>query len=369
MACETFENPGPVPGTRREHVVCRFGAAGARPKAFIQASTHADELAAILCADHLRRLLEEADAAGRIRGEVVLVPAANPAGLAQVALGHHVGRYHLPSGRNFNRAWPDGTPEVMARRQEFGADAAENGRRVREIVGRWLEGREARGEDAAHKLFLMKLAHDADLVLDLHTDLDSELHLYIDPDHWPGLADLAGLLDARVVMLARHSGGAPFEESVAAPFIALREAGVAVDLPVTVTVELRGRQDVSDELAARDAAALFDFLVLRGVISGEASAPAFSGVAAPLEATAHVFAPEGGVIVYRRELGARVEAGEVIAEILDPFTGRRVPARTPASGRLFTRNLSRLAQAGDSIAKVQGETPLSDRRKGALMLD
>ncbi len=369
MPCERREGGSPVPGTRREHVLCRFGAAGARPKVFIQASTHADELAAALCADHLRRLLEAAEAAGRIRGEVVLVPAANPAGLAQVLLGHHMGRYHLPTGRNFNRHWPDATQAVMARRKDFGHDAEENVRRVRRIVGAWLAEQEPRGEDACHRLELMKLAHDADIVLDLHTDLEAKLHLYLDPDHWPGLSDLAGLLDAAVVMLARHSGGAPFEETVAAPFIALRESGVAVDLPVTVTAELRGQADVSDELAGRDAAALFDFLVLRGVIAGEASAPVFSGVAAPLEATAHVFAPAGGIIVYRCAPGMQVQAGEVIAEILDPFSGHRVEARSPVAGRLFTRNISRLAHAGDAIAKVQGDTPLAGRRKGALMLD
>src|SRR5262249_10130171 len=64
----------PAPGTERHVVVRRYGEPGARPKAYIQASTHADELPAMLTAHHLARLLDEAADEGRIRGEIMLVP-------------------------------------------------------------------------------------------------------------------------------------------------------------------------------------------------------------------------------------------------------------------------------------------------------
>ncbi len=369
MACETFELPAASPGQRHMLTVCRFGTPGAGDKAYIQASTHADEVPAALAAMHLRGLLEKAEREGRIRGEVVLVPAANPPGFAQALLGHHMGRHHLPSGRNFNRFWPDATRAVLAARGTFGDDPAGNAVRVRAIVREHLDTLRGNAADERLKLTLMRLAHDADIVLDLHTDDDADMHLYVDPDHWPGLGDLAGLLDAKVVMFARGSGGNAFEETVAAPFVALREEGIPCDLPVTVTVELRGRLDVDDSLAAGDARALYDFLVLRGIIGGEASAPAFSGIAAPFEATEPVRAPAGGICVFLKDRGAHVEAGEVIAEIADPVANARVPVRTRAEGRLFTRCLHRLVHAGDVIAKVQGSAPLPDRRRGQLMTD
>ena len=50
-----------------------YGTPGARPKVYIQASLHAEELPGMLVAHHLRALLETAEAAGQLRGEVVVV--------------------------------------------------------------------------------------------------------------------------------------------------------------------------------------------------------------------------------------------------------------------------------------------------------
>ena len=89
-------------GTARSLVVHRYGAAGARPKAYLQASLHADETPPMLVAHHLAALLDDAARADRIAGEIVLVPAANPIGLDQNVAGTHVGRYELAGGGNFN---------------------------------------------------------------------------------------------------------------------------------------------------------------------------------------------------------------------------------------------------------------------------
>ncbi|WP_038033505.1 succinylglutamate desuccinylase/aspartoacylase family protein [Thermopetrobacter sp. TC1] len=375
MPCEVHTPVPSTPGNALQLAVCRFGRAGARPKAYIQAAMHADEVPAMLVAAHLRALLEKADTDGRISGEIILVPQANPLGGAQELLGHHLGRYHLPSGRNFNRHWPDASAAVCARRETFGDDPAANVLRVRDIVREWLAAFTPKQPDEYLKHFLMTLAHDADVVLDLHTDAEALLHLYVDKDRWPDLAPLAALLDAQVVMLCRDSGGNAFEETVAAPYIALREAGVAVDLPDTVTVELRGAQDVSDDLAARDAAALYAWLVHRGVIAAAEndpharSIPTFTGLAAPFAATEPVRAPVGGLVIFTRPLSAMIETGETIAEILDPQTGMRTPAPAQTSGLLFTRTLHKWVQPGAVIAKIQGKTPLPDRTPGQMMTD
>mgnify|MGYP003349336075 FL=1 len=87
-----------APGSDHWLTVLRFGTPGAGPKAYIQASLHADEVPGMLVGWHLRRLLEAAEAEGRIAGEVVLVPAANPLGLGQWVLRGHQGRFELASG-------------------------------------------------------------------------------------------------------------------------------------------------------------------------------------------------------------------------------------------------------------------------------
>ena len=93
-----------------------FGAPGARPKAYIQASLHAEEIPAMLVAHHLRGLLEAAEQQGRLRGQVVLVPVANPIGLAQRVDHKPMGRFELDSSENFNRHYPNLANAVFAMR-------------------------------------------------------------------------------------------------------------------------------------------------------------------------------------------------------------------------------------------------------------
>ena len=115
------------PGTERIISVHRYGQKGARPKAYLQASLHSDEIPGMLAAHHLLRLLDAADARGEIKGEIVVVPVANPIGLGQIVNGSHSGRYELRGGGNFNRQWPDLYDGLLdAVRPKLGADEAAN---------------------------------------------------------------------------------------------------------------------------------------------------------------------------------------------------------------------------------------------------
>src|SRR5436309_14426293 len=125
----------PAPGTERHVIVRRYGEPGARPKAYLQASIHADELPGMLAAHHLARLLDEAAGENRILGEIVLVPVANPIGLAQRINGNLIGRYELDGGGNFNPNWPNHI-EVLAERvaPQLGANPVENVQSVRKTL-------------------------------------------------------------------------------------------------------------------------------------------------------------------------------------------------------------------------------------------
>jgi len=67
-------------------------------KVYIQASLHADELPGIVVANHLIKLLEQADQKGLIRKQIVIIPYANPIGLSQKLMGSHIGRFSLSTG-------------------------------------------------------------------------------------------------------------------------------------------------------------------------------------------------------------------------------------------------------------------------------
>ncbi|MFY9513458.1 MAG: succinylglutamate desuccinylase/aspartoacylase family protein, partial [Rubrivivax sp.] len=103
-----------APGIEHRLTVLRFGTPGSGPKALIQAALHADEIPALLVAQQLRQKLTQLEAAGGLRGQVLLVPYANPVGLAQQPLGLHQGRFDLRDGLNFNRGFADLAPAAAS---------------------------------------------------------------------------------------------------------------------------------------------------------------------------------------------------------------------------------------------------------------
>ncbi|HEY0836645.1 MAG TPA: succinylglutamate desuccinylase/aspartoacylase family protein [Azospirillum sp.] len=359
-------------GTRRALAVHRFGTLGARPKAYVQAALHADETPGMLVAHHLMRLLDDA----RVPGEVIVVPAANPIGLAQVVAGTHVGRHGLDGGGNFNRGFPDLVPHAEALlRGRLGPDAAANVPLVRDALRDAHAAHRPAGELGALRHALLGLALDADLVLDLHCDTESVMHLYTGDALWPDAADIAAELGCRAVLLARESGGRPFDESCSAPWWRLAERlGDATPIPpacLAVTVELRGKADVEDALAAADAQALLRVLIRRGIVAGEAGPlPPPVCAATPLAGLDRLTAPASGVIAFRRRVGDAVRAGEVVADIVDPTAADPATARTPvtagADGLLMARSNLRFVGLGDLVASIAGATPLPESGRGLL---
>lgn len=363
----------PAPGTSRELRSLHFGPQGSGAKAVIQASLHADEVPPLLVAHHLRRRLGELEAAGRLRGEVVLLPFANPVGLSQWVLQAHEGRFDLASGQNFNRYYPDLVPPVtdlLAPRLAAGGEIGVS--EVRAALRSACAALPAETELQSLRRTLLTLAADADVLLDLHCDSEAALHLYTATPLWPVVEPLARLTGSRAALLAEDSGDECFDEacSMVWPRLAAelsRRAGHPLSLPyacVAVTVELRGERDVTHELAAADAEALVQFLVVRGLVDGAPPRlPELVCRATPLAGSMPVTAPHGGVLVHLVPVGADVRRGERVAEIVDP-AGNATPLDSPVDGVLYAREARRWIAAGTQVAKVAGREAL---RSGKLL--
>ena len=83
----------------------RFDGAQGGPKVHLQAGVHADEIAGMLVLHLLMQRLEVAEAQGRLKGSVTVVPQANPLGIGQFRQGRILGRFHDATGHNFNRGF------------------------------------------------------------------------------------------------------------------------------------------------------------------------------------------------------------------------------------------------------------------------
>ncbi|MCZ8182926.1 MAG: M14 family metallopeptidase [Beijerinckiaceae bacterium] len=369
MPTETIAIPSGIPGTEYSLTVHRFGRREARPHVYIQAALHADEIPGMICAQVLRRELAALDAAGALQGQVTLVPVANPIGLAQQVLGQPVGRFSLSDGSNFNRDFPDLAALLVARvGDRLTKDEALNGRLVREVFAETL-WQQARSSAPQHlKATLLQLALEADLVLDLHCDADAALHLYTQPRSLVAFTPLAALLGAKAILLADVSGGDPFDEALSRPWAELAKARPDRPLPAgchAVTVELRGQADVCQDLAEADARAILGFLRHAEVLDGEKpDLPPLLCRPTRLEASEPIIAPAGGILTYRRQAGETVQAGEVLADIIDPITGALTPVATLSAGMFYARSAETFVTPGKRLGKVAGD---SLRRSGRLL--
>lgn len=367
--------PEAAVGTERTLISIHFGPAGTGRKVYIQAGLHADEAPGYLVACRLIDLLQKADTAGEIAGEIVVVPAANPIGLAQWGTDTIQGRFDASDHVNFNRRYEMPADELAKRLHgRLGQDKEANVRAIRQCAGEILEGLRPATEAEALKHLLLTLSYDADIVIDLHCDHQGLLHVYTGSALWPGCADLAAQLGARAILLASDSGGMPFDEANSKLWWGLAAKFPGLPIPtacLAATIELRGVADTDGEYTVQDARNLYIFLQRRGFIAGDPPPlPPLQAQATPLEGVDYIRATTAGVITYVKRLGETVEAGEAIAVVTHPLQhagqGEETPVISKTSGIFFARSADRFARPGKIVGKVAGARPLEG--KGRYLL-
>lgn len=361
MAAEFIDLPSGVPGTRQTLVVHRFGTPGARPLVYVQGALHADEIPGMAAARLLVDRLERLDQQGLVRGEVIVVPVANPIGLGQRLHGHAHGRFDLATGQNFNRGYAHLTDRLAERLDgRLGRDEAANRILISEAMQAEIEALPAATATEQLKRLLLSLAAPADIVLDLHCDSEAVMHLYTLTPAAEQVMPLGRLLGARAILLATESGDDPFDEASSRPWLELRERFPDAAIPLAcfaVTVELRGQMDVDAATAAADADALVAYLVHEGAVEGaRPTLPPALCEPTPLAASEPLTARASGIVMFRAAPGDRLEAGALVAEIVDPVSGASTEVRSQSAGLLYARSAARFALPGQRLGKVAGTT-------------
>ncbi len=368
---------GDTPGSVTEFTYYVIGPKDAPEKVHLQAALHADEHPGTMLLHHLLPMLRQADDQGLLRARFTVMPLVNPLGMASFSLRHHIGRYDVNSGINFNRRWPD---LFQAVRQQLNGRLSDDERfnvnLIRKAVASWIDAQTPRTASEQLRLLVLREAHDAEFVLDLHCDDDSLPYIYTSPELMPELQDLADWMGAAATMTAADSGGGSFDEVLPQLYrkVALANPGKPVPMATaTATLEYRGRADVFDHIGADDARRLWGFLCGRNLIDADpGERPEPMPAATPFEATELIRVDRPGLIAYRVELGEQVKKGQPVADIIALDGPEAFMARTPifagTDGLVLTRSTAKYATRGASIMKIVGATVLPGR-KGAYLLE
>jgi predicted deacylase len=336
--------PGDMPGLSYSLTALRFAGTDPKaPKAYLQAALHGNELPGVAALHILLPKLRAAEAEGRLKGSVTVVPFANPIGLNQFLWDDHQGRFFYGSRTNFNRAFalidrPD--TSLLSLPNDVSCD-----RRL--------------------KATLQTLALDADLVLDLHCDNEGPNYLYMPAELWPHSADLAAALDCGAVLTFEGGTDASFDEAAFRPHLASGN----FERRVVATVELKGVHDVGPETAWKDGEGLYRFLVGRGVIADASAAPVgpFTGKGVPQSYVEMVRAPVGGMAFFHVKPGDVVKAGQLVAEMIPVPGDPSVPVHAVAPGLVLTRVLARAIRVGDDLLKIVGDTRSVTAKDGGAL--
>ena len=369
--------PGASPGTSRQLDFIHYGEQGNGPKAYIQAALHAGETPGLLVIHKLIALLDDADRAGKINGHIVLAPIANPIGLGQHLFGELAGRYDQATGINFNRNYPDLSDEIInSFSDQLGDDAITNTRIIRKAAIQIISELDSSDETAALKHALMINAIDADIVLDLHCDWQAVMHLYASTPLWSRVKTLAAYIGAEAALLYTVSGGEPFDEAMGGLWLALAEKlpDKNIDFAcMAATIELRGQADVEENIARKDALALFHYLQSQGLFTGKApTPPSLKTEATPLDGVEKIVAPFAGVVSYRCRPGDHVKPGDIICTLFDvtEYDAKKSSTELIATieGVLFACRQDRMARPGQTLARIAGKARLK-HQDGKLLDD
>lgn len=267
-------------------------------------------------------------------GRVTLVPHANPVGLAQAVFDTTLGRFDLNGRMNFNRAFPTGTPS--------------------DLIGRPMAQR--------LKATLLGLATEAEVVLDLHCDDEAPVYLYAHESRLPQARDLAQALGAAVILTDPSQAAESFDMAVM-----LRWGEAAAGSRFAATVELRGMLDVRDDLAASDAAGLYQYLVRLGTVRDDLPPVASpEPLVADVDLAELIPTPVAGAVLYEVEVGDWVTAGQRVAQVLPEAGTARHEVLAPADGYVMTRKDHRFLRRETTCSRSCGIRggPADAGRKG-----
>ncbi|MCF7990654.1 MAG: succinylglutamate desuccinylase/aspartoacylase family protein [Thiohalocapsa sp.] len=268
------------------------------PRLFLTAAVHGDEINGI---GIIRRLLTSA-ALRNLRGTLLAVPVVNVYGFVRHS------RY-LPDRRDLNRSFPGSGSGSLAARLAA--------------------------------TLMAEVVADSDIGIDLHTGAAHrenlpQIRAQLDE---PGVTELARAFGAPVVLNAEVRDGS------------LRGAASAIGVPVLVYEA--GEALRFDELSIRAGVrGVLGVMRHLGMVRDGARRARLHAEPVVARSTVWARAHQSGMLRFLKPLGSRVQKGERLASIADPFGQDEEPVPSPAGGIVIGRVNLPLVTEGEALFHI-----------------
>ncbi len=300
--------------------VYRLQGDGSGPHIYIQANMHGAEVQGNAV---IYQLLEQLKSL-HLAADFTLVPYANPIGCNQKSGEFTLGRFDPITGVNWNRMYQNNDKLITQFVDEFkDADPQTIKTQFRAAL---ISEIDKTLDAPAHTintgkriaLNLQRLAHQADIVLDLHTGPISSKHLYC-PEYAKASAQYFNI--PHVLLIPNDFDGA-MDEACFCPWWNLSEQfkSLGRDIPVAVeafTVELGSQELIDLTEAHNDALSILSYLTYKeAFINSDFRPENMTRYACLLEDYKAFYAPIGGMVEYLAPLGSKIKSGQTIANIL-----------------------------------------------------
>jgi len=297
------------------------------PSVYIQANMHGAEVQGNAVIFQLLELLKNCD----IQANITLVPYANPVACNHKNGEYTLGRFDPITGVNWNRMYHfDESAVAPFAQQNIDAHEEDIQQRFQHLLLAQIEDKLdhniwglTTGQCIAYQL--QRMAHQSDLVLDLHTGPISSKHLYC-PEYAQASASFFDI--PHTILIPDDFDGA-MDEATFCPWWRLQQAykklgrnfvmGEGIFAKESFTVELGSQEQIDLAVAHQDALGILSYLQYKGVIAKQEEGFTPQNItryACYLKDYKALYAPMGGMVDYLAEFGEPLPAGKPLARIL-----------------------------------------------------
>lgn len=303
------------------------------PNVYIQANMHGAEVQGNAVIFQLLELFKDC----QIQANITLVPYANPIACNHKNGEYTLGRFDPITGVNWNRMYHF-DEEIIEPFVEQYLDASEEEIKANfeQVLLDQIENKLdhniwglTTGQRIAYQL--QRMAHQADIVLDLHTGPISSKHLYC-PEY---AISSANYFDIPHTILIPNDFDGAMDEATFCPWWSLQQAfelagrnfimGEGAFAKESFTVELGSQEQINLVEAHQDAMSILSYLQHKGVIADNNDSAILPKNFLPQQMTRYacflkdykaLYSPMGGMVDYLAEFGKPLAAGEPLARIL-----------------------------------------------------